>query len=245
MKKIVLTRPLGHRFFDNLEEIGGAYEIREFKRNIRIKRPYQCGIAVYHLAKLQMLEFYCDFLDKYFSRQDFELCYMDTDSFYLAMSGDSLDEIVRSEMKQAYEADKKNWLATDKFRERTPGLLKPEFVGTRGVWLTAKYFLVQNEAPKKNKYSCKGVSKQNNDLHFQRYKDVLNIFLKTRRYSELEEKDIDKAKNVGFRVYDQGVVTYEQSKLRLSGYYDKRYVLADGIIQGRWIFKSTIKDVFL
>ena len=32
-----------------------------------------------------------------------------------------------------------------------------------------------------------------------------------------------------FRVYDQGVVTYEQNKLGLSGYYDKRYVLADGI----------------
>ena len=67
-----------------------------------------------------MLEFYYDFLDKYFSRQDFELCYMDIDSFYLAMSGDSLDETVKPEMKQAYEVDKKNWLATDKFSERTP-----------------------------------------------------------------------------------------------------------------------------
>ena len=47
--------------------------------------------------------------------------------------------------------------------------------------------------------------------------------------SKLVEKDIDKAKNVGFRVYDQVVVTYEQSKLGLSAYYDKSYVLADGI----------------
>ena len=54
-----------------------------------------------------MLEFYYDFLEKYFSRQNFELCYIDTDSFYLAMIGDSLDE-------------KKNWLAADKFSERTP-----------------------------------------------------------------------------------------------------------------------------
>ena len=176
-----------------------------------------------------MLEFHYDFLDKYFSKQDFELCYMDTDSFYLAMSGDSLDDIVRPETKQAYEADKKNWIATDKFRERTPCLFKPEFVGTRDVWLTAKCYLVQNKRLNKNKYSCKGVSKEHNDLHFQRYKDVLDVFLKTRRDSELEEKDIDKAKNVGFRVYDQGVVTYEQNKLGLSAYYDKRYVLADGI----------------
>ena len=73
---------------------------------------------------------------------------MDTDSFYLAMSGDSLDEIVRPEMRQAYGADKKNWLATDKFSDRTPGLFKPELVGTRGVWLTAKCYLVQNEVMK-------------------------------------------------------------------------------------------------
>ena len=58
---------------------------------------------------------------------------MDTDSFYLAISGDLLDEIVKAEMKQAYEADKKNWLATDKFSEKTPVLFKPEFVVTRGV----------------------------------------------------------------------------------------------------------------
>ena len=126
----------------------------------------------------------------------FVLCYMDTDSFYLPMSGDSLDEIIRPEMKQAYETGKKNWLTTDKFSERTPGLFKPEFVGTRGVWLTAKCYLVQNEALNKNKYSCKGVSQEHNDLHFQRYKDDLDVFLKIRRDTELEEKDIDKAKNV-------------------------------------------------
>ena len=57
----------------------------------------------------------------------------------------------------------------------------------------------------------------------------MDVFLKTSRGIELEGKDIDKAKNVGFRVYDQGVVTYEQNKLGLSAYYDKRYVLGDGI----------------
>ena len=147
---------------------------------------------------------------------------------FVLPSDDSLDEIARPEMKQEYEADKKNWLATDKCNERTPGLFKPEFVGARGVWLTAKCYLVQNEVneDEDDKYSCKGVSKKHNDLHFPRYKDVLDVFLKTRRDTELEEKDIENANNVGFRVYDQGVVTYEQNKLGLSGYYDK---LADGI----------------
>ena len=196
---MVVDKTLRSPFFNNLEEIGGAYDIKEFKRTVTVKRPYQCVIAVYQLAKLRMLELYYDFLDKYFNRQGFELCYMDTDSFYIAMSGDSLDETVRPEMKQAYEADKKNWFATDKFSERTLGLFKSEFVGARGVWLTAKCYLVQNEALDENKYGCKGVSPKRNDLHFQGYKNVLDVFLKTRRDSELEEKDIDKAKNVDFR----------------------------------------------
>ena len=71
---------------------------------------------------------------------------------------------------------------------------------------TAKCYVVQNKSGK-NIYSCKGLSKKHNDLHFQRYKEVLGVFLKTRIDSELEGKDIDKAKNIGLRVYDQGVVT--------------------------------------
>ena len=48
------------------------------------------------------------------------------------------------------------------------------------MWLTAKCYLVQNEANENedDKYSCKGVSKKHNDLHFQHYKDVLDVFLK-------------------------------------------------------------------
>ena len=48
-----------------------------------IKKPCQCGTVLYQQPKLQMLEFFYNFMDKYFSRQDFELCYMDSDSFYL------------------------------------------------------------------------------------------------------------------------------------------------------------------
>ena len=69
------------------------------------------------------------------------MCWVD--HFYT--TDDSLDEIVRPEMKQAYKVDNKNWLATDKFSERTAGTFKPEFVGTRSVWLTAKCYLVQNK----------------------------------------------------------------------------------------------------
>ena len=74
------------------------------------------------MAKLKMLEFYYDFLDKYLDRRDFELIQMDTDINYMAISGENLDELVRPEMKAEYEAEKKNWLAWDKWSSRTPSL---------------------------------------------------------------------------------------------------------------------------
>ena len=80
-----------------------------------------------------------------------------------------LDENVKAEVRQAYQVDKKNWLAADKYSDRTPGLFKPEFIGTRCMWLTATCYFVQNEV-EKNKYNCKGVSKNHNDLNFERYK---------------------------------------------------------------------------
>ena len=53
----VVDKALRSPFFDNLEEAGGTYEIKERKQTVMIKRPYQCGIAVYQLEKLRMLDF--------------------------------------------------------------------------------------------------------------------------------------------------------------------------------------------
>ena len=61
-----VDKALRSPFFGNLEGIGGVYEIKELKQAVMIKRSYQCGIVVYQLAKLRMLEFYYDFLDNEF-----------------------------------------------------------------------------------------------------------------------------------------------------------------------------------
>ena len=54
---------MGKGFFDNLGEVDGVYDIKDFKKNFIMKRPYHCGTAVYQLVKFRMLEFYYDFLD--------------------------------------------------------------------------------------------------------------------------------------------------------------------------------------
>ena len=141
-------------FFEDLEEINeGVFEVRQRKKQVTITRPYQCGIAVYQLAKLRMLEFYYDFLDKFCDRRDFELIQMDTDSFYMALSANDFDEIIKPEMKELYfgdgaklgsEAEKKNWLVTDEYSKRVPGLFKAEFQGKRMIALTSKCYFADS-----------------------------------------------------------------------------------------------------
>ena len=51
----LLTRPLD-LCCDNLEGFDDFCKIEEFKQTVMIKRTYQCGAAVYQLAKLQMFD---------------------------------------------------------------------------------------------------------------------------------------------------------------------------------------------
>ena len=207
-------------YFDDLEEISeGVFEVRQRKRQVTITRPYQCGIAVYQLAKKRMLEFYYDFLDKFCSRRDFELIQMDTDSFYMALSAEDFDDIIKPEMKELYKEEKKKWLVTDEYSKRVPGLFKPEFKGKRMIALTSKCYFADNGENGVGgipKFSCKGVSRRQNEMSWERYKNALF-------------GSIDKVTNIGFRKKENHIVTYEQSKLGLSAYYDKRIVHEDGI----------------
>ena len=214
----VVDRALRSAYFEDLDEIGQAYELESRKPRITIRRPFQIGIAVYQLAKLRMLQFYYDFLDRYLDRKDFELIQMDTDSNYLAISGKKLEDIVKPEMKAEFEEQKKNWLAWDKWSGRTPGLFKKEFEGERMIALCSKCYYTEHqiEDEVKQKLSTKGMSKKQNEINWQRFKAALG-----------GSKDM--ATNRGFRMRDGNMVTYEQEKLGLSAYYDKRWVLPDGI----------------
>ena len=206
-------------YFDDLEEISnGVFEVSQRKRRVTITRPYQCGIAVYQLAKLRMLEFYYDFLDKFCDRRDFELIQMDTDSFYMALSANDFDDIIKPDLKELYKDEKPKWLVTDEYSKRIPGLFKPEFKGKRMIALTSKCYFADNGASQEGipKFSCKGVSRRQNKMSWERYKNALFGAL-------------DKVTNIGFRKKENHIVTYEQTKLGLSAYYDKRVVHEDGI----------------
>jgi hypothetical protein len=211
-------------YFEDLTEIGEAYEIESHKVGITIKRPFQVGIAVYQLAKLRILEFYFDFLDRFVNRSDFELIQMDTDSLYFALSADKLDTVIKPELRTEFETCKNEWLAWDAWSNRTPGLFKLEFEGPRAIALCSKCYFV--DGGKKFKHSTKGMSNKYNGITWRRFKEALAYSIAP---ETITAESIDKAENRGFRMRNGQMHTYHQDKLGLSAYYDKRHVLPDGI----------------
>ena len=202
--------------FKTLEEIGPAYKVELRKIKINIDRPFQVGIVVYQLAKLRMLQFYYEFLDFYLDRRDFELIQMDTDSMYFALSRERLEDAIRPGYETQFEEEKKRWLAWDKWSNREPGLFKLEKEATSGIALCSKCYHMEDQATGKAKVSSKGVNKRQNEMRRERFERAL-------------AGDRDVVVNRGFRMRDGAMYTYEQRKLGLSAYYDKRWVLPDGI----------------
>ena len=124
-----------------------------------------------------------------------------------------MENIIRPELRAEFEATKKQWLAWDRSSRHTPGLFKLESEGSGMIALCSKCYFVYGE---KKKFSTKGMSKKQNEITWQRFKAALN-------------GSIDRAENRGFRIVGRQMVTYEQHKLGLSAYYNKRWVLPDGI----------------
>jgi hypothetical protein len=61
-----ISKKINNPRFKDLEQLYGEnYEVTTSKREIKLDLPLQIGCAVYQLAKLRMLEFYYDFIDKY------------------------------------------------------------------------------------------------------------------------------------------------------------------------------------
>ena len=209
--------------FRDMDEIGqNLYEVSMAKKTIKQDLPLQIGFFVYQYAKLRMLEFYYDFLDKFLDRSDFQYVEMDTDSAYIALAGESLADLIKPHLRERFQQEKIQWFPRDdtaehkRYDKRTPGLFKVEWEGDGIIALCSKtYFCFGN----KEKFSCKGVNKRSN-------KDIINqeLFLRV-----LQTKESASGVNKGFRVKDNSVYTYTQTRTGFTFFYPKRKVQEDRI----------------
>ena len=145
-----------------------AYEIELNKQVVKYTLPLHIGFFVYQYVKLRMLQLYYDFVDRYVERPLFQYCEMDTDSAYIALAGETIDDLITSEHREHYfrhisdwlpaeccdEHEDENvqarlagrvWTATESccfarkaFDKRTPGLFKVEWRGDGFVGLCSK-----------------------------------------------------------------------------------------------------------
>ena len=221
-----------------------AYEIEMNKSVVKYTLPLHIGFFVYQYAKLRMLQFYYDFVDRYIERPLFQYCEMDTDSAYIALAGDTIDDLVTSEHREHYFRNRSQWLpaeccddheeeyvcariagrswtatescclARKAFDKRTPGLFKVEWRGNGFIGLCSKTYYCFGAT---DKYSTKGLSKRQNVIN----KDAFLAVLTNRRSGS--------GVNRGFRVRDSSVMTYIQEKAALTYSYGKRKVLAGGL----------------
>ena len=83
------------------------------------------------------------------SRTVFQFQGMNTNKAYIAIAGESVDSLVKPELRQEYEQDKANWFPrTDTlehraYDKRTPGLLKEEWSGDGIIGLATTNLVVK------------------------------------------------------------------------------------------------------
>ena len=97
--------------------IDDAYEIEMSKKTVAYILPIHVGFFVLQYAKMRMLQFYYDFIDRYVERPLFQYCEMDTDSAYLALAGESVDALVTPTLRDHYFRHHSEWLPSECYDE--------------------------------------------------------------------------------------------------------------------------------
>ena len=232
-----------NRFLGIEELADDVFEVQLAKPKINVDTPIPVGFAILQYAKLRMLQFKYDLMDKYFEDKFYQYVTMDTDSAYFATSA-PLEQMIKSGRKFDFYNEYADWFvppfcdkhksrfieyksqgkiwkmnecckAAYDYHKRTPGLFKEEFVGTGIVALNAKtYHCYSKDA---SKTSTKGIMKN------------LNRYEKCHFMRTLESQNPTFGINRGIMRRNQKMVTYTQIRSGLNYFYAKRKVHSDGV----------------
>ena len=91
---------------------------------------------------------------------------MDTDSNYLGITAENVEDLIKPELKEQFDQDKHNWFVTPLAPQgkHTPGLFKVEFKGDKMIDLCSKSYctelLVIENSLAQVKFSMKSINKR-------------------------------------------------------------------------------------
>lgn len=81
LKESETKKAINNPRFIGLEEFEEFYEVTSKKKTLKHDLPVQIGFFVYQYAKLRMLEFFFDVIDRFISRKDYNMLEMDTGEY--------------------------------------------------------------------------------------------------------------------------------------------------------------------
>ena len=194
--------------------------VKMLQTKLKLNRPIYAGMVILDLAKRLRYNFYYNTLKaKYGDRVN--LLFTDTDSLCIGVNTDDVYEDMK-ELQNEFDCSDyptdhplhsvKNKKTLGKFKDEMSGKIIEEYVGLRSKMYSIKW-------PEGNARTCKGISKSVNKvaLRHEMYKECLmNVELRT-----------DKEPRIGSELHQ--IYTYSFSKISLSLFDDKRYVLDDKI----------------
>ena len=240
------------RFKRGSELDSDLYEVELQPKNVTNNLPIQIGFMVYQYAKLKMLEFTFDFLDKFFDRRDYALCQMDTDSLYMALSGVTLDELVKPDLREVYLREKRNWLPTAVCDEHLDEFVEKSKSKGAQNWCPPpccqSRYVHDQRTPGLFKYEWEGdgILSLNSKTYMCYNKNTMgereskkwsakgvvkkqNVKNPEDFLSVLSSEKPVSAVNMNFKLIDNKMHTYTIEKTGLSYLYIKRKVHSDGV----------------
>ena len=224
------------KMFKRLNHISDQlYDVELVKSEIEQRHPIIVGFFILQYARLRMLELYFNFSKKICDTDKYEELEMDTDSLYLAWSGDNLEDVILPEKRAEWDQSRSkdctfNFTANaiDNFfprtlcnahkkhdkrerereRERESGLFKEEFTSAEMLCLCSKTYCCYDR--KSNKYKISSMELKKRTLEDCGDGPML-------KYRKLLQEAVNVTSiNRGFRTIQHSVATYEQTKKRLS-----------------------------
>ena len=95
-------KAINSKFFKKLNHLNdNLYEIESVKADVEHKEPIIVGFFILQYAKLRMLELYYNFR-KFCDFNSLKEMEMDTDSLYLAVANDSLEDCIKPDMREVW-----------------------------------------------------------------------------------------------------------------------------------------------
>ena len=215
------------------------YEVELVMSEIEHQEPIVVGFFILQYVKLRLLELYYNFFKKFCDTEKYEELEIDTDSLYLALSEENLEDNILPEKRSEWEAirlrgctdsftanatgnlfRRKCCTAHKKHNKREPGPFKDEFKCSEMLCLCSKAYCCYDRKSNKYKFGSKGLNQRNledcGDGPMSKYRKVL------------EEAVNVTSTNRGFRPMKYSVATYEQTKKGLSCFYPKLLVEENG-----------------